>query len=89
MFVEVRGVRIASLAELQRFAYAVPEHLAPPPVMTKFTAGQDVEPDELYEAVTVTGPHILETSDEQDAGLSVLNAIRDRLETSFPELRSA
>lgn len=77
---------IASLAELQRFAYAVPEALVPPSVLTRFTAGEEVPLEELYEAVTVSGPAILETSEEQYAGLSALNAIRKRLEEAFSEL---
>jgi hypothetical protein len=74
------------MAELQQFAYAVPEALAPPAVLTRFTAGQEVPLEDLYEAVTVSGPQVLETSNEQDAGVAALQAIRARLEEAFPEL---
>jgi len=86
IFVRVRGVPVASLAELQQFAYAVPEHLAPPSVLIRITAGEEVPLDELARAVCEEGPKDLEASSERDAGLEALRAIRERLEAAFPEL---
>jgi hypothetical protein len=86
IFNNVRGVPVASLAELQRFAYAVPEDLLPPSVLTRFAAGEEVALDELYLGVTESGPRVLETSADKDEGLEALMTIRGRLEAAFPEL---
>lgn len=80
----VRGHPIASMAELQLYAYEVPEGSLPPPIMSRLTAGEDVDPRELYLALE---GEARATVAHSDAALEVVEAIRQRLTAVFPEVR--
>jgi hypothetical protein len=77
----IRGVPIATLQMMQEYAYAVPEDKVSPAAITRFIAGMDVSPAELYaaldEAEAVVG--------EDDTGREIITHLRSRLQAEFPD----
>lgn len=78
----IRGVPIATLEEIRTYAYEVPEHLSPPAIMTRFTAGEDVDPGDLYRALEGEGRV---AAGDSDAALEILETLKARLRAAFPE----
>lgn len=82
----IRGHVIATLAELQTYAYEVPEDKSPPALMTRFTAGEEVDPSEFYEALDGEGRA---AAGDSDAALEIVETLKARLRAAFPdEVRS-
>ena len=77
----VGGRPIATMAEMQTYAYAVPEDQVGPAIITRFVAGQEVNPGELHRALVGEG-HAAVADDP--AALEVVKAVADRLRKAFP-----
>ena len=78
----IRGRPIATLAELQLYAYEVPEDRVPPQVFTRLTAGEDVDPAELYQALENEGRI---AAGDSDAALEIVETLKRRLTDAFPD----
>lgn len=78
----IRGKPIASLAVLQTYMYEVPEDQAPPPVLSRFAAGEEVDPAELFTAVDTEGRS---AAGDSDAALEIIETIKRRLIRTFPD----
>ena len=77
----VGGRPVATLAEMQTYAYAVPEDQVAPAILTRFIAGEVVEPGELYRAL-IGDARASVASDP--AGLEIINMVAERLRKAFP-----
>lgn len=78
----IRGTPIASLAELQAYAYEVPEDKAPPALLSRFTAGAEVDPGELFATLDAEGRI---AAGDSDAAVEIVETIKRRLRTAFPD----
>ena len=72
---------IASLAEMQELAYAVPEDKTLPPVFAQFIAGGSVSPSQLLDACVSARDAV----GYSDAALEVLQVVEARLRRAFPQ----
>ena len=77
----VSGRPIATMAEMQTYAYAVPEDQVGPAIITRFIAGEAIDPGELHEALVGDG---LAAVAGDDAALEVVQTVADRLRKAFP-----
>jgi hypothetical protein len=77
----IRGKPIASLAELQAYTYEIPEGQAPPQLLNRFVAGEEVDPAELFAALDTEGRS---AAGDSDAALEIIETIKRRLSTTFP-----
>lgn len=78
----IEGHEIATLAELQSYAYEVPEDKVPPASITRLTGGLDVDPIALYKDLNGVGREVVSHSDR---ALEIVNRILTRLRGSFPD----
>ncbi|HEX7145286.1 MAG TPA: hypothetical protein VF225_08250 [Gaiellaceae bacterium] len=78
----IRGTPIATLAELQTYAYEVPEDKAPPALFSRLTAGEEVEPGELFTSLDTEGRV---AAGDSDAALEIIETIKRRLRAAFPD----
>lgn len=78
----IRGKVIANLAELQAFAYEVPEGEVPPSALTRLAAGMDLDPDELYRALETEGAR---AAGDSDSALVFIETLKARLRKAFPD----
>lgn len=81
-FLCVRGERILSLAEFQRFAYGLPESAVAPELLTRWVTGEDIEPAQLLGCLETDAIDAATSSDES---LEVVRAASERLRKAFPE----
>lgn len=79
---ELRGRPIATLAELGAYANEVPEALSPPPLFTRFTGGEEVDPSALYLELDSEGRR---AAGDSDAALEMIEVFKGRLREAFPD----
>ena len=78
---KVRGIPIATIVELQTYLYEIPEDREPSVVLTRFVAGQEVGPGELFAALD--GPD-RDAAGDSDTAREVLELLKRRLAAAFP-----
>jgi hypothetical protein len=76
----IRGVPIATLQTMQEYAYSLAEDKVPPAAVTRFVAGMNVTPAELYAALDEAEAAV----GEDDTGREIVAILRSRLESEFP-----
>lgn len=76
----IRGRPIATLAELQLYAYEVPEDDEPPELITRLIAGDDVDPGDLYRELASEGRAAVANS---DSALELVETLLRRLRAGF------
>lgn len=81
-FLCVRGERVLTLAEFQRFAYGLPEDAVSPELLTRWATGEDIEPSELLRCLETEATGAAASSDES---LEVVRLASERLKRAFPE----
>lgn len=79
----VGGRPIATMAEMQTYAYAVPEDQVGPAIITRFIAGEDVDVGELYRALVGDGRECVA---DDSAALEVIYTVAERLRSKFPTI---
>lgn len=77
----VNGVPVASLADMQELAYAVPEDKTLPSAFAHVIAGESVSPHQLFEACTCARDVV----GDSDAALEILEVVEARLLRAFPQ----
>jgi len=77
----VGGIPIATMAEMQTYAYAVPEDQVGSAIITRFIAGEDVDPGQLQRALDGDARAAVAGD---DAALEVIQTVAERLRKAFP-----
>lgn len=70
-----------SLAEFQSYAYGLPEDSVPPPVMTRWMAGDDLNAEELFACLRGDATEAASGSDE---ALQIVRLALVRMALLFP-----
>ena len=77
----VRGRPIATMEEMQAYAYAVPEDQTGPAIVTGFICGDDVDPGQLHRALVCEARSVVA---ENDGALEIILTVAGRLRKAFP-----
>jgi hypothetical protein len=80
-FLYVDGEPVLSLAEFQSYAYGLPEDSVPPPVMTRWMAGDDLSAEELFACLRGDATDAGSGSDES---LQIVRLGLERMARLFP-----
>lgn len=84
-FLYVEGEPVLSLAEFQTYAYGHREGSVPPPMMTRWMAGDDLSAEELVACLREDATHAASGDDE---ALQIVRLALERMARLFPQAKT-
>lgn len=81
-YLYVRGHPVLSTEEFAHYAYGVPEDAIPPPLITQWASGREVQLDELLQCLRSDA---LDAAGDSDEALETVRLALERLKALFPD----